>query len=101
MKVFGVASKAEAIAYNGNPIDNLIPLVENHVPILHIYGNADDVVPWKENTGVLAKRYRQMGGDITLIGKPGCDHHPHGLSDPVPVVDFILRHTVLNRMDKV
>ena len=101
MKVFGVVSKAEAIAYNGNPIDNLIPLVENHVPILHIYGNADDVVPWKENTGVLAKRYRQMGGDITLIGKPGCDHHPHGLSDPVPVVDFILRHTVLNRMDKV
>ena len=42
-----------------------------------------------------------MDGDITLIGKPGCDHHPHGLSDPALVVDFILKHTVLNRLDKV
>ena len=101
MKVFGFASEAEAIAYNGNPIDNLTSLVENHVPILHVYGDVDDVVLWKENTGVLAERYRQMGGDITLIGKPGCDHHPHGLSDPALVVDFILKHTVLNRLDKV
>ena len=100
MKVFGFASEAEVIAYNRNPIDNLTPLIENHVPILHVYGDVDDVVPWKENTGVLAKRYRQMGGDITLIGKPGCGHHPHGLSNPVPVVDFILRHTVLNRIIK-
>ena len=42
-----------------------------------------------------------MGGYITLIGKTGCDHHPHGLSDPALVVDFILKHTVLNRLDKV
>ena len=24
--------------------------------------------------------------------KPGVNHHPHGLDDPKPVVDFILKH---------
>jgi len=94
MDVFGFASESEAMAYGGNPIDNLAPLAEHGIPILHVYGDADESVPWDENTGVLADRYRQLGGDITLIGKPGCAHHPHGLEDPTPVVEFILGHTV-------
>ena len=98
MDVFGFSSESEAITYGGNPVDNLAPLAKSHVPILHVYGDADDVVPWKENTGVLAERYKQLGGNIALIGKPGCGHHPHGLSDPAPVVDFILEHTVSNRL---
>ena len=32
-----------------------------------------------------------MGGNVELIIKPGCDHHPHSLEDPQPVVDFIMR----------
>ena len=28
----------------------------------------------------------------TLI-KKGMGHHPHGLDDPTPVVEFILKHT--------
>jgi len=55
-----------------------------------VYGDADEGVPWDENTGVLAERYRELGGDITLIPKPGVGHHPHGLEDPTPVVEFIL-----------
>ncbi|MFH1008506.1 MAG: alpha/beta hydrolase [Candidatus Latescibacterota bacterium] len=94
--VFGFSSESEAMRYGGNPVDNLAPLAENHIPILHVYGDADDVVPWKENTGVLAERYRQLGGNIALMGKPDCGHHPHGLSDPAPVVDFIMEHTVSN-----
>jgi len=52
------------------------------------------VVPWEENTGEVAQRYRELGGDIQLIGKPGCKHHPHGLDDCRPIVDFILKHTI-------
>jgi hypothetical protein len=33
-----------------------------------------------------------MGGNITLIAKPGVGHHPHGLDDSTPLVDFIVRH---------
>jgi hypothetical protein len=60
------------------------------VPLLHVYGDADDAVPWDENTGILAERYKQLGGSIVLIPKPGVGHHPHGLADPTPVVEFIL-----------
>ncbi|MEZ6112298.1 MAG: hypothetical protein R3C99_14950 [Pirellulaceae bacterium] len=62
------------------------------VPLLHVYGDADSVVPWDENTGLLADRYRQLGGTIQLIAKPGVEHHPHGLDDPSPIVEFIARH---------
>ena len=46
------------------------------VPLLHVFGDADDVVPWDENTGVIAERYQKLGGSITLIRKPGIGHHP-------------------------
>jgi hypothetical protein len=27
-----------------------------------------------------------------LIAKPGVGHHPHGLDDSTPIVEFITRH---------
>jgi len=97
MSVFGFSSEAEALAYTKNPVDNLAPLAAAKIPILHVYGDADESVPWDENTGLLARRYRQLGGDIQLIAKPGCGHHPHGLDNPAPVVDFIFKNTVTNQ----
>ena len=91
--VFCFSSEAEAMSFSGNPVDKLAPLAQAGIPILHVYGDADKTVPWEENTAILAERYRKLGGDIRLIGKPGCAHHPHGLEDPAPVVDFILKHT--------
>ena len=86
------SSEAEAIAYRRNPVDNLAPLAAEHVPLLHVYGDADDVVPWDENTGIVAERYRKLGGEITLIAKPGVGHHPHGLDDSTPIINFIWQH---------
>jgi pimeloyl-ACP methyl ester carboxylesterase len=94
MSVFGFSSEDEAIRYQGNPVDNLRALAEHHIPILHVYGDSDEVVPWQENTGLLADRYRELGGHVELIGKQGYGHHPHGLDDPDPVVAFIMKHTV-------
>ena len=90
LKAFNFQSDAEAIAYDKNPIDNLKPLADARVPLLHVYGDADAAVPWEENTGVLAERYQKLGGTITLISKPGVGHHPHGLTNPAPIVEFIL-----------
>jgi lysophospholipase L1-like esterase/pimeloyl-ACP methyl ester carboxylesterase len=92
MKVYHFASEVEALAYKGNPVDNLAPLAKAGVPLLHVYCDSDDVVPWDENTGVVAERYKKLGGSITLIGKPGVGHHPHGLADPTAIVDFIVKH---------
>lgn len=94
MQVYGFESEAEALAYDKNPVDNLAPLAKEKVPLLHVYGDADDVVPWDENTGLLAERYKKLGGPITLIAKPGVGHHPHGLDDPTPIVEFIAKHSL-------
>ncbi len=89
---YGFADEAAALAYTQNPVDNLAPLAKAGVPLLHVYGDADDVVPWDENTGLIAERYKALGGSITLIAKPGVGHHPHGLEDSTPIVEFFVKH---------
>lgn len=89
---YGFPGDAAALKYDKNPVDNLAPLAKANVPLLHVYGDADEVVPWEENTGLVAERYRQLGGSITLIAKRGVGHHPHGLDDPTPIVEFIAQH---------
>ena len=97
LETYGFKSEAEALAYARNPVDNLEPLAKAGVPLLHVYGDADTVVPWNENTGVIAKRYRKLGGDIKLIAKPGVGHHPHGLKDSTPIVEFIAKHAAVKK----
>ena len=88
---FGFHDVSEAKAYRGNPIDNLEPLARAHVPLLHVVGDADTVVPVAENTAVLAQRYKALGGEIQIITKPGVGH-VHGLDDPTPIINFLLAH---------
>jgi pimeloyl-ACP methyl ester carboxylesterase len=84
----------QALNYKLNPVDNLAPLAKANIPLLHVCGEADDVVPIEENTRLVEERYRKLGGSITVIAKPGVGHHPHSLVDPTPIVAFILKHTL-------
>jgi hypothetical protein len=84
-------TEEQALAYDKNPVDNLAPLAKAGIPILAVVGEADLTVPVSENIDVVEKRYRELGGEITVIRKPGVDHHPHSLNDPAPIVDFALR----------
>lgn len=92
---YGFKDEAEALAYPGNPVDRLEPLARAGIAIIHVVGDADDVVPVAENTAIVEERYRKLGGEIRVIHKPGVGHHPHGLDDCAPVVDWIKRHTPL------
>lgn len=87
-------SEAEMMEEAQQPLatDRLRALAEAGVPILHVIGEADEIVPVEENSDVVEKRYRQQGGLIEVIRKPGIGHHPHCLEDPSPIVDFIRRH---------
>ncbi len=93
LSLWGFKDEAAALAYKGNPIDSLEPLAKAKVPLLHVYGDADVVVPADENTLIIAERYRKLGGEIQLIAKPGVGHHPHGLEDSTPIIEFILKHS--------
>ena len=86
--------------YKGMPIFNARKLAEAKVPVLHVCGATDNVVPVEENTYVLEKTYKEAGGDIRIIMKEGIGHHPHSLKDPSPIVRFILSNTSPALLDK-
>ncbi|HRZ94249.1 MAG TPA: alpha/beta hydrolase, partial [Candidatus Paceibacterota bacterium] len=90
---YGFQNEAEALAYRENPVDLLEPLFQAGIPLIHVVGDADDVVPVEENTAIIEQRYKALGGTIHVFHKPAVGHHPHGLDDPAPVVDLIKRYT--------
>jgi fermentation-respiration switch protein FrsA (DUF1100 family) len=57
-----------------NPIDRLAPLAQAKVPILHVHGDADTLVPLERNSAELARRYRALGGPMELAIVPGGKH---------------------------
>ena len=90
-QIYGL-SEQQALEWRLNPIDILAPIAQARIPIIHVVGDADDVVPWDENTLVLKQRYEALGGHVELIVKHGVGHHPHSLQDPAPIVDYILKN---------
>lgn len=90
---YGFKDEAEALAYKENPVDLLAPLAKAGIPLIHVVGDADDVVPVAENTAVIEQRYKELGGTISVFHKPGVGHHPHGLEDPTPVAELIEKYT--------
>ncbi len=93
-KCYHFKDEAEAMAYKGNPTEILAPLAKAGVAIIHVVGDVDRTVPVAENTAIVESRYHELGGEMKVIHKPGVGHHPHGLDDPTPVVDFIVSHTI-------
>ncbi len=57
-----------------NPVDRLAPLAANGVPLFHLHGDQDTVVPLAENSARVASRYRELGGSIELVVVPGKGH---------------------------
>src|SRR5206468_2331523 len=61
LKSYGFKNDAEAMAYTGNPIDNLAPIAKAKLPIRHVICLADRVVPPQENTLEAKRRLEKMG----------------------------------------
>ena len=79
-----------------NPIDRVEPLAKANVPIFHIHGDRDAVVPLEANSGELAKRFHQLGGNITLRVVIGQGHNMWpGWFQCQELVDFVIRHTIV------
>lgn len=76
-----------------NPIERLAPLAKAGVPVLHLHGDNDTVVPLERNSGLVKQRYDQLGGSMTLevIRGGGHDMNPHWFQSQ-SLVDFVIRH---------
>ncbi len=98
-KEYGFNSDEEAKAYLNNPIDNLKKLADAKVPILHLIGLKDGVVPPTENTLILVDRYVKLGGAATIVpctkGKQDLWGHHFVIETPRLGADFIEYNTKL------
>lgn len=79
---------SELINYRNHPIDLVDGIIENKIPAFLVCGDSDRVVPYCENGRYLAEKYRKSDVAFYEIIKPGCDHHPHGLEDSSPLIEF-------------
>jgi hypothetical protein len=90
-EVYGLTEE-EAENFDESPLNRAPYLATQGVPVILVAGDADEAVYYQENGEAFAAKYREAGGVIELILKPGCKHHPHSLEDPASIVAFILKH---------
>jgi lysophospholipase L1-like esterase len=90
-KDYGYQSDEEAMKFTGSPIDKIPEIVKGKYPMLHVCADADEDVPMVDNTIPFEQKTKALGGNITVIHKPGFKHHPHSFPNPTPIVDFILK----------
>lgn len=83
-----------------NPIERLAPLAKAGVPIFHIHGDVDKVVPLHENSAVVANRYKKLGGKMTLEVPKGQGHNMwEGFFKSQTLVDFMIAQAKLSKKD--
>jgi predicted esterase len=71
------------------------------VPIFHIHGDSDRVVPLGKNSSELRKRYVKLGGDIKLEVVKGQGHNMWaGWFHSQELVDFVITHAREDKPNK-
>ena len=80
-----------------NPIDRLDSLAEAKVPIFHIHGDVDSVVPLEQNSAIIKERYDKLGGPMVLEVVKGQGHNMwSGWFQSQALVDFLIKHACRN-----
>ena len=92
-KDFNLSNEEQVKNFTGSPIDKIPQIVNGKYPILILCADADEAVPPEENTLLFEQKTKDRKGLITVIHKPGFNHHPNSLPNPTPIVDFILKAT--------
>lgn len=79
---------SELINSRNHPIDFVDKLIENRIPVFLVCGDCDEIVPYEENGMQLYRKYLENNIVITQIIKENANHHPHGLEDITPLIQF-------------
>jgi len=79
---------SDLLNYREHPIDKVDTVIAEDIPIILVCGDSDMTVPYIENGKLLAEKYRNSNVPFVEILKKDCDHHPHGLDDVTPFIEF-------------
>lgn len=84
--------------YKYNPVSLLKPLADHGVPILHLHGDRDALVPLEDNSAAVAKNYRKHGGNMKLSIQYGHGHDMwEGFFKSTELIDFVIKHALHSR----
>jgi len=96
LEIYGFTEE-QALNYADNPIDNLEGLAAYKVPILHIIGLKDKLVPPDENTFPLVEKYQKLGGPASVYsmsrGAQTLEGHHFPIEHPEWWANFIIQHS--------
>lgn len=92
MAAYGVDTPEELKNHPLSPLNNFKPIADAKIPILVLRGGQDQTVLPESNIDIFEERIKSSGGNISVINRECYGHHPHGMDDPRPLADFILRH---------
>jgi len=97
LEIYGFTEE-QALQFNDQPNDNLEALAAFKVPVLHVIGLHDSIVPPSENTLVLVNNYIKSGGPATVIpmtqGKYTLSGHHFPIENPGLLADFIYNNSM-------
>lgn len=85
--------------FRGHPIENIDEFFSQHISLLIVAGDSDEVVSFEKNTGRLLEVCQQKGYPVSVIIKENCGHHPHSLNDVTPIIDFITRKESFQKIE--
>lgn len=91
-------TEATAAGYEDIPLKDLAGLAAFKVPVLHVIGLRDSIVPPEENTFPLVKEYTRLGGPATVFpmtrGPQNLQGHHFYIEHPERLADFIYSNSV-------
>ncbi len=94
VKAYEGMSRYKLLNFKNHPINMADKLIENKIPILMVYGTADDVVIYESNGALLEDAYKDTKDLLTVISVEGRGHHPHGIPDANErIVEYIIEHS--------
>ena len=84
-----------------NPIDRLSKLADHRVPILHLHGDQDSVVPLESNSAIVQQRYQELGAEAKIKLMVGQGHNMwSGWFQDETLTEFIITRCKDDEVDR-
>ncbi|WP_221389830.1 GDSL-type esterase/lipase family protein [Dyadobacter sp. NIV53] len=97
LEQYGLTEK-EAESFNDTPLNDLSGLAAFKVPILHVIGLEDKLVPPAENSDLLVQNYLKLGGPVSVYpmtrGEQTLEGHHFSIEHPEFFANFIYENSV-------
>jgi sialidase-1 len=91
-------SEEQSKNFTDIPLNDLAGLASFKVPILHVIGLQDKIVPTAENSDLLVQNYMKLGGPVSVYpmtrGEQSLEGHHFPIEQADKLADFVFKNSV-------